>query len=401
MGEDTDRAEPRLGLLPDSLIGGHERRAFAVFGLEAGQTLALQVRCTLGEAIRVTVLASCCQDAPEGWDTARAIAIDLPLSAPLSLDIAPVLLNDTPDNAQVAWPLETGGVLIVSAGRADIVPLPEKRPMTALSSDRNGALQVAVAPDETGSAGILLRDPDGAWTMLAHSLPCAAGETVTALALFGKAVYAARANAAAGFDLLRCNAAGAADAAWQPVITRGAWRYGASPAVSTMRAIGDRLFVAADGAQTVPLRIGDEHPEILTVAPDGSWELFSGQPRFSPEGLQQPRTAGGPGTPDLAGLTIGGMDGTATALDVWLRPRDPSTDSAVLLRWRAETDTWVAAQPVPVRGLAVTSMVDLPEGVLVATGADCVTMCIAPGHAEAAGDTATALLRTLHGPIQA
>lgn len=347
-GTDIRSTSPRI--LPFSSIGGSERRICQVLALADGAVLALQATCVSGSAPVVTVF-SALRPAGGDWSVAAPLALDLAVPAALSMTVPPVLLRDGPDFA-VAWAMDGAGLIVLTQGGAELVEGPGR--ITALCAEA-GRIYAAVG------AEIFARQPGQGWQRFA---PALAGGEVTALGFFAGQMHAAVANAVAGFDLWR-----SAGGDWTQVMTRGAWRYGSSPKVTAMAAAGGRLYVAADGPDISHVRVGDEHPEILAVAADGSWQLLSGQARFSPEGLRLPTTAGGPGVPACCGLSVGGMQMQGETLLVWLKPRGKGANVLSLLRLSASG--WSAPDRFALVELAVTSLaVAADDTVLVASGAE-------------------------------
>ena len=374
---------PRI--LPFSTVGGSERRICMVLPLEGGAMLALQATCVLGAEPSVTVFSARRAPGDADWSAPVALAIDLPVPAALSLSVAPVLLRDGVSDFFVAWPFEGAGFLELTASGARVdmgVTVDGGGPadggtgrITALCG-QGETLYAALQGSDAAEAVIVSRAISGEWQVLAAGpLTCAAGEAVTALAVFADKIYAATANATAGFELF-CAATGAGGS-WETVLTRGAWRYGYNRSVTAMAVIGARLYVAADGPDLSHISIGDEHPEIMVVAADGHWQLFSGQARFTPEGLRRSVTVAGPGTPGCSGRTIGGLQGRGEDILVWLKPRAAAGNAAAgrglvsVALWSAAEAEWTMGEPILVPEVFVTSLaVAVDGGILLAAGAD-------------------------------
>ena len=355
-------------MLPYLSIGESERRLCAVFTLDDGATLALQATCVLGGAPLLTVFAAHLAVDAVAWSTATAVVIDLPIPAALALTVAPILTRGAADYA-VAWAFETGGALVLTPKGARVEDVPVLGRVIALGSGDEG-LCIAVQRMGSDKAEICVQSASG-WSEVAAGPLSAADGAVTAIAVFAGHVYAARSNSVAGFDLSRAALGSKGD--WMPVITNGGWRHGYNRAVSAMAVIGGRLMVAADGPDTSLVSIGDEHPEIMAVDAQGEWTLFSGQARFTPQGLKRPETVGGPGTPDFTRLTIGGLHGRGQDMVLWLKPRAASGDLAAICRWSAGPKKWMVQEmmALPVQGIAITSMALTAAGsFMVACGAE-------------------------------
>ncbi len=355
-------------ILPFCSIGEPERRLCAVFTLDDGATLALQATCVLGETPRLTLFTARLAAGAAQWSQASALAIDLAVPSALSLGVLPVLVRATAGDPMVAWAFEHGGALVLTLQGARVVQGPSNGRVTALGAADKG-ICAAIQRRGTPEVGIYLQSGTEWKPLAAGPLTCDEGEAITAIGAFAGQIHAARSNAFKGFDLWR--AAPGPEGEWAPVITEGAWRYGYNRAVSAMAVVGDQLLVAVDGPVSDTVSIGDEHPEILSVDARGQWQVFSGQARFTPDGLRLPVTVAGPGTPDFKDLTIGGLHAQGRDVALWLKPRDPSGDLVALSLWSAETGDWLVLETIPVPRIAITSVALTPDGsVLVAAGAD-------------------------------
>jgi hypothetical protein len=334
-------------VLPFNSSGDGGRRICAVFAMADGAVLALQASGVQGDAAKVTLLASL-RPAGGEWTAPALVAADVAAPSGPSLTLAPVLLRDGADFA-VAWPCDATGLLVVTPGGVEVVDCPGR--ITALCAQGDD-LFAAVAM--AGETAFLVRRAGQGFQPFAPSLP---GVEVTALAFFADHLHAAGASARAGFDLWR-----SAGGDWTPVMTRGAWRYGSSPQVTAMAVDGERLYVAADGPDIRHVRVGDEHPEILAVDPQGNWQLWSGQARFSPDGLRLPVTAGGPGVPACCGLSVGGFQRQGDGLLVWLKPRPagPNLLSVMSLTGAG----WAPLARIGLDGMAVTTLAAASDGTI-------------------------------------
>jgi hypothetical protein len=341
-------------VLPFSSIGDGHRRICEVFAMADGAVLALQATCVLGAAPSLT-LFSLLRPAGGDWAAPVQLVTDLAIPSGLSMTVAPVLMRDGADFA-VAWACDAGGLVLVTPGGVEVVATEGR--ITALCA-QGGDLYAAVAlPD---AAAILVRRAGQDMQPFAPAIP---GGEVTALAVFADQLHAATASARAGFDLWR-----SAGGEWVPVMTRGAWRYGSSPKVTAMAVVGPQLYVAAEGADLSHVRVGDEHPEILAVDAQGGWQLVSGQPRFSPEGLRMPATSGGPGVPGCCGLSVGGFQVTGDDLLVWLKPQASGPNQLSVLSLRQ--NGWSPLARFALDAVRATSLVAAVDGtVFVAAGTD-------------------------------
>lgn len=127
-----------------------------------------------------------------------------------------------------------------------------------------------------------------------------AGErpVVSELAAFAGSVYAATVDGERGFALWRRAGAGDA-AAWESVLTRGAWRYAHNREALASAHHGDALYLITGTdprARSPSSKFSDYQGfEIIRIGADGTWDLLVGVPRFSPGGLRIPLSGLGPG----------------------------------------------------------------------------------------------------------
>ena len=124
------------------------------------------------------------------------------------------------------------------------------------------------------------------------------GRMITGLALAGDWLYAMVADATAGFDVFRARAT-ARRPAFEAVLERGARRFALNAAVSAVAPCPGAppgtllLGTAALAGDDAP--VGNWGPELLSLAPDGAWDIVMGQPRFTPSRLRSPSSARLPG----------------------------------------------------------------------------------------------------------
>lgn len=114
-------------------------------------------------------------------------------------------------------------------------------------------------------------------------------------------LYAATGNPERGFQIWKTDAQGPPPFEWRPVILDGAGRYNVNELVLTMATFKGALYV---GTGLPGFGYDREHhcgpgaTELIRIFPDDGWELVMGSPRFSPQGLQVPVSAMGPGFED-------------------------------------------------------------------------------------------------------
>lgn len=360
-----------------------ERHIAMGFRLPDGAILALRGTSALDGSGRSSVQLNRLRPGETAWPAQTGLGIDVPLAAALSDVLRPVLVDsDAAGGFTVAWPLDHGGCAMMTG--QGVAPFAGwSQGLATAFAAGEGLLALALEPDPaTGAADIRVADRAAAaiWRApVEGGLPCADSEMVTALAVFSGQVYAAKSNPRAGFSLWRAPVAGALS--WEPVIEIGAWRYGASPHVSAMAVIGDRLFLAAAGADRMQLLLGDEHPELLAVRADGTWALISGQQRFTPKGQLLPETVFGPGTPTFAGMSVGGIEPAEDGgLQVWLKPLEPQRQNVLVLDWTPQRGTWQLARKLPVGDMDVLSVVAGRNGPCLVTASSEGGFTVADGQ---------------------
>jgi len=152
-----------------------------------------------------------------------------------------------------------------------------------------------------GSAVILVsKDPDsGKWEM---ANPPNFGNpnnvAVFTMAAVKDSVYAGTTNIQDGFELWKTDAEGSPPFVWEKILTKGAYRGKYNQIGGVVGLIGDDIFVGTgiqSGGHDRKNKIGPAAPEIIRVAPDGSWDLIVGEARQTPDGLKVPLSGMGPG----------------------------------------------------------------------------------------------------------
>ncbi len=351
---------------PFPLAPTRQRQAAAAFRRAAGELLALKAEVTLDDPMRAAFLINRLPRGASAWPVPTRITLDTDLPAAVSAILVPVLVDNGPEDFVVVWPLEANGCALIGPTEARLIGTWSDGIVTAFAI-ADGQIGMAVAPDSDGARAEVRVAPltglqAGPWKSLsAGDLPCADDELVTAMALFGGHVYAAKGNARGGFELWRAPLEGSGD--WALVIPRGGWRYGSSPSVTAMAVVADRLFVAARGADRSEVRVGDEYPEILAVDRDGGWRIFCGQDRFSPTGLLLPEAPVGTASSRHAGMAIGGIEPEGDGgLRIWLKPLDPDLVIAQVMSWSPGGAGWQVEREVAVGSMDVLTLVTLKSG---------------------------------------
>lgn len=139
--------------------------------------------------------------------------------------------------------------------------------------------------------------------------------TIYSLGVAHGRLYAGTENAKRGFQVWCTEAEGEPPYEWKPVIIDGAFGYNHNLAVSAMVEFNGALYVGSGisglGHDTIN-DIGPASCELIRIWPDHSWDLISGTPRFTPDGLKVPLSLLGPGMGDFYNSvvwTLGVHDG--------------------------------------------------------------------------------------------
>lgn len=165
-------------------------------------------------------------------------------------------------------------------------------------------------------------------------LALSGGRMITGLALAGGVLHVFVADAAAGFAIFG-TPADAAKPVLAPVLARGAQRYALNAMVSATCLLPEAsggLFLGTAALAAGPVQAGDWGPEILRLGPEDGWEILAGQPRFTPQGLRQPRSGrmpgfGQPGNAAVKAI-VAGPSGTFAILQGFLGESLPDRRAA-------------------------------------------------------------------------
>ena len=121
--------------------------------------------------------------------------------------------------------------------------------------------------------------------------------TVFHMGVFNDHLYAGTLNINEGFEVWKTDGEGKPPFRWKRVVHHGAYRGKLNQVAMTLRAFGDHLYVGSaiqNGGFDVDAGIGPASPEIIRIARDDSWELVTGEPRITPDGLKVPLSGLGP-----------------------------------------------------------------------------------------------------------
>lgn len=123
-------------------------------------------------------------------------------------------------------------------------------------------------------------------------------QTAFQLAVFNDHLYAGTLNVNDGFEIWKTRGEGSPPYKWTPVLTKGAHRGKLNQVAMTFREFNGYLYVGTaiqGGGIDADNKVGPAAAEILRIAPDDSWDLIVGEPRYTPDGLKIPLSDLGPG----------------------------------------------------------------------------------------------------------
>ncbi|MBP6700189.1 MAG: methyltransferase domain-containing protein [Halioglobus sp.] len=123
-------------------------------------------------------------------------------------------------------------------------------------------------------------------------------QTAFQLAVFNDHLYAGTLNVNEGFEVWKTRGEGSPPYKWTRVLTQGAYRGKLNQVAMTFREFNGHLYVGTaiqGGGIDADNKVGPAAAEILRIAPDDSWDLIVGEPRYTPDGLKIPLSDLGPG----------------------------------------------------------------------------------------------------------
>ena len=206
-----------------------------------------------------------------------------------------------------------------------------------------GAMSDGIAEKSEGGAILhASRDPRaGGW--LAANVPGFGdphNQVIHSFQVFQGWLYAAVGNPFAGFQLWRTQARGEPPFDWDRVLEQGAQRYSFNAAAPAMAVFQDALYIGTGVPMGEPLLEDAAGCELIRVLPDGRWELVTGQPRFSPIGLQVPVSTRGPGFDDPAQTVLSCLASSGDALYAATLARTPEAVSGFKLWQTVDGEQW-------------------------------------------------------------
>lgn len=121
---------------------------------------------------------------------------------------------------------------------------------------------------------------------------------VTTMAVFNNSLYSAIVNSEEGFQIWKDQNPSPLENSWKSIITKGAYRYSLNQQVSSMTVFQNALYVAAGISKSKNDHFENLYQsgfELIRIYADGDWDLITGTPKFTPEGLKVPLTVMGAG----------------------------------------------------------------------------------------------------------
>ena len=115
--------------------------------------------------------------------------------------------------------------------------------------------------------------------------------SVYSMCVFNEYLYAGTLNIKDGFQVWKTDGDGKPPFRWTKVISQGAYRGRLNQAAFSMSSFNGQLYIGSgiqSGGFDREYNVGPAAPEVIRVYPDDSWELITGTPRITPEGLKIP-----------------------------------------------------------------------------------------------------------------
>lgn len=142
----------------------------------------------------------------------------------------------------------------------------------------------------------------GSWR---EAMPTSLGDmnnkAIFGMTVFNDQLHVGTGNPRSGFQVWRTQAEGEPPYQWQCVLRNGAWRHNLNEVAIALVPFKDALYIGTgipglgyDKSHDV----GPGAAELIRLNADDSWDLIVGSPRFTPDGLQVPLAAMGPGFDD-------------------------------------------------------------------------------------------------------
>jgi hypothetical protein len=148
--------------------------------------------------------------------------------------------------------------------------------------------------DNISDAPVVLRSRDpklGKWEVVSEpGLGDSDNLSLNELTVFDGCLYAGTLNIRRGYQLWR-GEPGARGLRWRRILTNGAYRGPECSIAASMYVFRNHLFVGAglqrQGRGGID-RAGPVPGELIRVSAEGDWEIVTGQPRLTPDGLKLP-----------------------------------------------------------------------------------------------------------------
>ena len=200
--------------------------------------------------------------------------------------------------------------------------------------------QKRLEPNIAGSAIVYASTTPnhGKWQVVCE--PCFGNPnnvSVFHMAEFNGHLYAGTLNIHEGFEIWKTDAEGNPPFKWKKVISAGAYRGKLNQMAMTLTPFKNHLYVGSaiqNCSWDFDYNVGPVPPEVIRIAPDDSWDLISGEPRLTPDGLKVPLSGLGPGF----GNPFSGYIWAICEHDGWLYIS--TAVWTVFLRYAGRSDRW-------------------------------------------------------------
>lgn len=121
---------------------------------------------------------------------------------------------------------------------------------------------------------------------------------IAKVAVFNDSFYSAIVNLEQGFQIWKNSNKLLSANNWESIINKGAYRYSLNQKVSSMAVFQNSLYIASGITKSKHEYFDSIYQcgfELIRVYADGDWDLISGTPKFTPEGLKVPLAVMGAG----------------------------------------------------------------------------------------------------------
>ncbi len=138
----------------------------------------------------------------------------------------------------------------------------------------------------------------GEWNSFKAAQFGESNQRISNTVVFNNFLCAATENLTQGFQIWKTQNDASKSPSWEPLLTKGAYRYSLNPRVYSMAVFQENLYVASGIANVSSQDTPSPLPcgfELIRLYPEGDWDLIVGKPKFTPDGLKVPLSAMGDG----------------------------------------------------------------------------------------------------------